>query len=138
MLASAGLLAVFWLSLNPALAASLGAQRSGKALAVVIKREWQPGDLVAQRGPYVQSIPFYLQQLTLVIGRHREQAYGRAKITPEQSQWYPDEASFRRLWRSERRIFCIFERNAMADIERYYPGARVLATAPQGILVSNR
>jgi len=138
VLVSAGLLAVFWLALNPAIAVSIGEQRSGKSLAMAIKREWQPGDIVAQRGPYVQSVPFYLGQLTLVVGEHREQDYGRAKITPEQRKWFPDEAGLRRLWASDRRMFCIFEQDAMDDIEKYYPGARLLARSPRGILVSNR
>jgi 4-amino-4-deoxy-L-arabinose transferase-like glycosyltransferase len=138
VLVSAALLALVWLSLTPAIAASIGAQRSGKALALAIRAQWQPGDVIAQRGTYLQSVSFYTRQLTLVVGEQSELAFGRARASASRRALSPDEATFRQLWQSERRVFCIFESGALADIQAFYPGHRLIAQSRRGILVTNR
>jgi hypothetical protein len=138
VLISAAVLAAFWLSLNPAIAASIGTQRSGKSLALAITSQWRPGDLIAQHGTYLHSVPFYTQQLPLVIGEQSELEFGKARIASERRSLFPDEASFRQLWQSDRRIFCVFERSMMAHIREWYPTHRLIAQTRRGILVSNR
>ncbi len=138
ILVSAGLLALAWLSLTPAIAASIGSQRSGKSLALAIRSEWRPGDVIAQRGTYLQSVLFYTHQLTLVVGEQSELAFGQARAPASRRALFPDEATLRRLWQSDRRVFCIFETGALADIQAHYPGHRLILQSRRGILVTNR
>jgi 4-amino-4-deoxy-L-arabinose transferase-like glycosyltransferase len=137
LLLSAALLALFWVSLNPPAAALIGSTRSGKSLAQEINARLRPGDVVAQNGVYIQTIPFYTQQRTVVIGDPDDLQFGMERVA-DRAEYFPDEAEFLRLWNSDRRVFCLFNRGAMDKIRELYPNHQLLSRSRRGILIVNR
>jgi 4-amino-4-deoxy-L-arabinose transferase-like glycosyltransferase len=137
VLISAALLALFWMAINPPAADLIGGTRSGKSLAAEINGRFRPGDVVAQNGVYIQTIPFYTRQRTVVVGDPDDLQYGMERI-PDRAEYFPDEATFLRLWNSDRRVFCLFNRGAMDKIRELYPNHRLLSRSRRGILIVNR
>jgi 4-amino-4-deoxy-L-arabinose transferase-like glycosyltransferase len=136
VLLSAAFLALFWMSINPPAAALIGATRSGKSLAAEINARLRPGDIVAQNGVYIQTIPFYIKQRTIVVGDPDDLQFGMGRV-PDRAEYFPDEAAFLRLWNSDRRVFCLFNRGEMDTIRERYPTHRLLSRSRRGILIVN-
>jgi 4-amino-4-deoxy-L-arabinose transferase-like glycosyltransferase len=136
VLLSAAILGLFWMAINPPAAILIGGTRSGKSLAAEINARLRPGDVVAQNGVYIQTIPFYTRQRTVVIGEPDDLQFGMGRV-PDRAEYFPDEAAFVRLWNSDRRVFCLFNRGEMDTIRERYPNHLLLSRSRRGILVVN-
>ena len=137
VLACFACLALFLCSLNRPAAALIGENRSGKGFAEVLKREMREGDVVAQFRTYVQSVPFYTKRRNVLVEEVGELEFGMQHAA-DRSSWFLDKAAFDNLWRSDRRVFCIFNRDLMPLIEAEYPRHRLLLRSRRGILIVNR
>jgi 4-amino-4-deoxy-L-arabinose transferase-like glycosyltransferase len=130
-------LACFLTSLNAPAGLLLADNRSGVAFARAIDAEIRPGDVIVQYGAYVQSVPFYTGRRNVLVDEVGELEYGM-KHAADRADWFIDGPAFDRLWRSEKKVFCIFHRDAMPLIEDKYPGHRLLHRSRRGILIVNR
>jgi hypothetical protein len=95
------------------------------------------GDALAQYGTYVQSVAFYTERRSILVDEVGELEYGMLHA-PDRAAWFVDRPAFDNLWRSDRRVFCIFNRDLMPLIEEKFPGHRLLARSRRGILIVNR
>ncbi len=136
VLLSAVMLGLFWMAINAPAAVLIGSTRSGKSLAEEINARLRPGDVVAQNGVYIQTIPFYTKQRTVVIGDPDDLQFGMGRA-PDRAEYFPDEATFLRLWNSDRRVFCLFNRGEMDTIRERYPNHQLLSRSRRGILIVN-
>jgi len=77
-----------------------------KALADVVQREYQPGDVVVCDGEYANasSVNFYTGiQLRILNGRMNALWYG--SYFPDAPRIFDDDHSFQKLWSSPQRVF---------------------------------
>jgi 4-amino-4-deoxy-L-arabinose transferase-like glycosyltransferase len=77
-----------------------------KALADVVQREYQPGDVVVCDGEYANasSVNFYTGiQLRILNGRMNALWYG--SYFPDAPRIFDDDLSFQKLWSSPQRVF---------------------------------
>lgn len=131
------LLGLFLFSLNRPAGVYLGEYKSIKHLASVFRESLRPDDVVAQYGMYRQGLPFYIHRRTVVADGVGELQFGMER-TKDREEFFPDEDGFQRLWESDRRVFCLFRRDAMPLLREKFPGARLLYRSDAGILVVNR
>lgn len=111
---------------------------TSKPLAEAIGRELKPGEIIVVNGEYEEgsTLNFYLgEQLHILNGRRANLWYG-SKF-PDAPKIFHDDASFRALWRGERRVYLWspeekLER-ALADLERHE-----IARSGGKVVVSNR
>jgi 4-amino-4-deoxy-L-arabinose transferase-like glycosyltransferase len=77
-----------------------------KALADVVQREYQPGDVVVCDGEYANasSVNFYTG-IPLRILNGRENALWYGSYFPDAPKLFDDDDSFQKLWRSPQRVF---------------------------------
>jgi len=77
-----------------------------KALADVVHREYQAGDVVVCDGEYANasSVNFYTG-IPLRILNGRENALWYGSYFPDAPKIFDDDSSFQRLWRSPQRVF---------------------------------
>lgn len=106
-----------------------------------LRQTLRPGDLVVQRGGYVESLPFYVRRLTPLsrIGPGSELAYGRGR---DGAGVFQTDEEFARQWNGPRRVLALLHRDVLGEWAA--PGSArrpftVLATARRGrwVLVSN-
>jgi len=97
-----------------------------KALADVVRREYQPGDVVVCDGEYANasSVNFYTGiQLRILNGRTNALWYG--SYFPDAPKIFDDDESFQKLWRSPQRVFFLTsdihgpERVRVLDVPHY-------------------
>lgn len=100
-----------------------------------------PGDLLVQRGAYVESIPFYARQVTplSVIGPGSELTFGRGL---DRTGIFQTDDEFARVWNGPRRVLAVIHRDVLKGWMEPKGGLapyRILATARRDkyILVSN-
>ncbi len=106
-----------------------------------IARHRRPGDVVVQRGDYLESVPFYVRQVTPLsrIGPGSELTFGRGL---DRSGVFQTDEEFDRLWNGPRRVLAVLHRDVLAEWNGE-PGRRrrylLLATAHKGryVLVTN-
>ncbi len=101
----------------------------------------QPGDLLVQRGRYVESIPFYVRHLTPLsaINARSELNFGRQL---DRTGIFQTDEEFTRVWNGSRRVLAILHRDVRKEWtgpEAFRTPYRVLATAQDDkyLLVSN-
>ena len=77
-----------------------------KALAEVVQREYQPGDVVVCEGEYANasSVNFYTG-IPLRILNGRENALWYGSYFPDAPRIFDDDDSFQKLWSSPQRVF---------------------------------
>jgi 4-amino-4-deoxy-L-arabinose transferase-like glycosyltransferase len=77
-----------------------------KALAEVVQREYQPGDVVVCDGEYANasSVNFYTG-IPLRILNGRENALWYGSYFPDAPKIFDDDDSFQKLWSSRQRVF---------------------------------
>ncbi|HEY5995496.1 MAG TPA: hypothetical protein VIU29_00675, partial [Candidatus Deferrimicrobiaceae bacterium] len=131
------LLGLFLASLNRPAGMMLGDQRSGKAMSKILNAEMREGDVLAQYLTYCQSVPFYTKRRNVLVEEVGELEFGMQRA-PDRADWFISRAAFDNLWRSDKRVFCIFKRDAMPLIEEKFPGHRLLLRSRRGILIVNR
>jgi 4-amino-4-deoxy-L-arabinose transferase-like glycosyltransferase len=130
-------LGLFLASLNRPAGMLIGEGRSGKAMSTILNAEMRDGDVLAQYLTYCQSVPFYTKRRNVLVEEVGELEFGMRRA-PDRAEWFIDRAAFDNLWRSEKRVFCIFKRDAMPLIEEKFPGHRLLLRSRRGILIVNR
>jgi 4-amino-4-deoxy-L-arabinose transferase-like glycosyltransferase len=130
-------LALFLTSLNRPAAEYLDNYKSAKNLSAVLNASIRDGDVIAQYGTYRQGIPFYTKRRTVLVNETGELRFG-AERAPDREEYFIDDRAFLALWNSDRRVFCVFQRNAMPLIREKFPGHRLLYRTDEGILIVNR
>ncbi len=74
----------------------------------------QPGDLVFQRGHYVQSVPFYLGRMTPLVSHGKSELdFGRAHNS--NILLFPTEAEFAQAWNGYARVFVVLHKDRKHD-----------------------
>ncbi len=110
-------------------------------VAAAMKETLRPGDLLVQRGDYVESLPFYAGRLTPLsrIGAGSELTFGRSR---DHNGIFQTDEEFSRLWNGPRRVLAVLHREVLGEWAA--PGNRrrpyrILATAHRDrwVLVSN-
>jgi hypothetical protein len=79
-----------------------------KPLAMAIKKQYQPGDLIVVNGAYsvASSVNFYTGvQLHMLNGRFNDLWYG--SLFPDSPHVFEDDASFAKLWLGPGRVFFV-------------------------------
>jgi 4-amino-4-deoxy-L-arabinose transferase-like glycosyltransferase len=137
ILASFALFGLFLFSLNRPAGMLIGESRSGKSFAKILNAEMRPGDVLAQYQTYVQSVAFYTGRRNVLVEEVGELEYGKNHAA-DRADWFIDRAAFDNLWRSDKRVFCIFRRDAMPMIREKFPAHRLLLESRRGILIVNR
>ncbi len=110
-------------------------------VVAALEAERRPGDVVLQRGDYVQSVVFYARQVTRLsrVRPKDELALGRAL---DRSGVFQTDEEFSREWNGPKRVLAVLDR----DVLREWSGPRahrvpyrILATTWRGerVLVSN-
>ena len=75
-------------------------------LVTALQKELSPGDILMQKGHYVQAIPFYLKRPTPVVGLEwHELNFGQART--KDPSLVPTPAAFAGMWNGESRVFVI-------------------------------
>jgi 4-amino-4-deoxy-L-arabinose transferase-like glycosyltransferase len=110
-------------------------------IAEAVAATRRPGDLLVQRGDYVESLPFYARQVTPLsrIGAGSELTFGRGL---DRTGIFQTDEEFTRLWNGPRRVLAVLRRDVLREWAE--PGSRrrpyaILATAHEDrfVLVSN-
>lgn len=110
-------------------------------IAEAVAATRRPGDLLVQRGDYVESLPFYARQVTPLsrIGDGSELTFGRGL---DRTGIFQEDEEFTRVWNGPRRVLAVLHRDVLCEWAG--PGSRrrpysILATAHKDrfVLVSN-
>lgn len=89
---------------------------SSKALAEAIESNWKPGAIIEDNGDYeaASSVNYYTRrQIRILNGRCNNIWYG-SKF-PDASPIFDDDASFEKLWHSEKPVFLLTDAKASPD-----------------------
>ncbi len=111
-------------------------------MAEVAAGELSPGDVLVQRGGYLQAIPFYTKRTTpIAILGWSELDFGRTR--EGSAGMFPTEEEFRSLWNGPRKVLAVVQRERVRDFSDPKSGlepARELARIATGkfVLLSNR
>jgi 4-amino-4-deoxy-L-arabinose transferase-like glycosyltransferase len=83
-------------------------------LVSAVLREMRPGDVLVQRGHYVQAVPFYTRMLTPVsaLGWH-ELDFGKTR--DGSAGLFPSDAEFTALWNGPLRVLAVVHRDHVRD-----------------------
>ena len=110
-------------------------------VVAALRETLRPGDLLVQRGDYVESLPFYSGRLTPLsrIGAGSELEFGRRR---DRDGIFQTDEEFSRLWNGRRRVLAVLHREVLGEWAA--PGNQrrpytILATAHRDrwVLVSN-
>ncbi len=137
VLLSFAFLALFLTSLNGPARQIVAEGRSGKAFSEILDAEMRDGDVLAQYQVYNQSVPFYTNRRNVLVEEVGELEFGMLHAS-DRAEWFIDKGAFDNLWRSEKRVFCIFKRDAMTMVTEKFPAHRLLIRSRRGILIVNR
>ncbi len=111
-------------------------------LVSVLLRELSPGDVLVQRGHYLQAAPFYARRLTPVFALGwSELDFGRAQ--PGTEELFPKDEEFRTLWNGPQRVLAIVHRGSLPDFadpsKGLQPGRELARTASgKHVLLTNK
>jgi 4-amino-4-deoxy-L-arabinose transferase-like glycosyltransferase len=130
-------LALFLTALNRPAAEYLSGYKSVKGLSEVMNASLRPADVVAQYGTYRQALPFYTKRRCVLVNEVGELEFG-ADRAADRPRWFLDDRKFSALWNSDRRVFCVFKREALATVRERFPDHRLLYETDEGILIVNR
>jgi 4-amino-4-deoxy-L-arabinose transferase-like glycosyltransferase len=99
--------------------------------------ELKPGDVLVQRGHYLQAAPFYAKRPTPVFALGwSELDFGRSH--PGTETLFPPEEAFRPLWTGPERVFAIVHRRSLRDFgdpATDLPRGRELARTENGVYI---
>lgn len=110
-------------------------------VVTALRETLRPGDVLLQRGDYVESLPFYARRLTPLsrIGAESELEFGRSH---DRTGLVQTDEEFTRIWNGPRRVLALLHREVLGEWAA--PGNRrrpysILATAHRDrwVLVSN-
>ena len=111
-------------------------------MAEAAVRELSPGDVLVQRGGYLQAIPFYTKRTTpIAILGWSELDFGRTR--DGSAGMFPTEEEFRALWNGSKKVLAVVHRERVRDFSDPDSGlqpGRELARIATGkfVLLSNR
>jgi 4-amino-4-deoxy-L-arabinose transferase-like glycosyltransferase len=84
------------------------------SLISVLEDELKPGDLLLQKGHYLQAVPFYMKRLTPVVDLDwHELNFGQARA--KDRSLVPTKDEFARLWNGEKRVLVIVHKAHVKD-----------------------
>jgi 4-amino-4-deoxy-L-arabinose transferase-like glycosyltransferase len=131
------LLSLFLTALNRPAALYLGDYKAVKNLSGSLQGVLRPEDVLAQYGTYKQGLSFYTKRRTVLVDQRGELAFG-ADRAADRADYFLGDQEFQKLWNSPRRVFCLFQRDAMPLIREKFPEHRLLYRSDEGILIVNR
>jgi 4-amino-4-deoxy-L-arabinose transferase-like glycosyltransferase len=106
-----------------------------KRLALLIDHDAAKGDLVADYGSFEETLPFYTLRRVYLASYRGElemgSEYGDAR------PFFPDDAAFIRLFRSEKRLFCVVKTGKLGHLRGLGIGGQELARQAGRSLISN-
>ena len=110
-------------------------------VVAALRETLRPGDLLLQRGDYVESLPFYARRLTPLsrIGAGSELEFGRSH---DRTGLFQTDEEFTRLWNGPGRVLAVLHRDVLGEWAAAGSRRRpytILATAHRDrwVLVSN-
>lgn len=111
-------------------------KKSSRELGLLARELASEGSVLASFG-YEQSLPFYAQRRTVVVGGKGELDFGSNR--GDQSAWFIDENSFSKLWNGERRVITLLKRREYERIaSSLVPAPVVVSQKGKKLLISNR
>lgn len=114
----------------------LAESKSYKVTALKIKELAREDDIIATFG-YVQTVPFYTERRTVVVGPMGELLFGSQ--IGDQSDWFIDAFAFSKLWESDRRVFLPISIEFMKNAEKTWKTPpRVIYSDNHTALLVNR
>jgi hypothetical protein len=129
--------ALFLTVLNSSLSL-LDQRRSVKALAIMLKPQLQPSDVVASYHAYYQDLPVYLDRPVAVVGWKGDLQF-RVEVNEHSGGWMTDDATFWRRWNSPATVYMLTEKTTY---EKLLSGSsfqfHIVAQDLYDILLSNK
>ena len=129
------ILQTFWLWGLVAAAAAFD-MRPIKSLALIIKAQAKPDDIIASYGLYYQDLPVYTQRQVLIINWKNELTFGYNHQSSAKN-WMMDQEQFWPLWKGQKRIFAVMDESDYVKWSQQYPMI-VLAKHANDFLVTNQ
>lgn len=129
--------ALFLVVLNSSLPL-LDQRRSVKALALILKPQLKPNDLVASYHAYYQDLPFYLDRGVAVVGWRGNLQFG-VEVNERSGGWMTDDPSFWQRWSSDQTVYLLTEQKTFDQLRAHFPGKfHVVARGLYDVVISNR
>jgi 4-amino-4-deoxy-L-arabinose transferase-like glycosyltransferase len=129
--------ALFLTVLNSSLSL-LDQRRSVKALAIMLKPQLQPSDVVASYHAYYQDLPVYLDGPVAVVGWKGDLQF-RVEVNEHSGGWMTDDATFWKRWNSPATVYMLTEQTTY---EKLLSGSsfqfHIVAQDLYDILLSNK
>ena len=111
--------------------------RSWKELALVVKENARPGDMVMSFDFYPQDLTFYTRRRVIVVDATGDLEYGSTQ--GDQSSWFIGYQKFYMLWDSPQRLFVVIHENDIPGlIKSVRTPARRLGRKRDVVLITNR
>jgi hypothetical protein len=115
------------------------APRNCKDLALLVRDQAGPGDLIASFGDYEQGLAFYTQKRVILIGGRGELEFGSRQGDNE--AWFIEPGRFTDVWNSPVRMFMVIHKPELELLQalRLLPvPAHVLGQQYEKFLITNR
>ena len=106
--------------------------RSVKGLALAIKRDLGPGDVMTYR-EYYQDLPVYLERLVTVVDWKGELEFGTT--VEDTRSWMIDTATFRRRWMESSTIYLLTSPASYEALRAAPPGPMCLVNSTSRVVV---
>lgn len=111
--------------------------RSLKSLALVVRENARPGDMVISFDFYPQDLTFYTRRRVVVVDATGDLEYGSTQ--GNQSSWFIDFRTFYTLWDSPRRLFVVIHEDDIPElIKSVRTPAQKLGHKGDVVLITNR
>jgi len=111
--------------------------RSWKELALVVKENARPGDMVMSFDFYPQDLTFYTKRRVVVVDATGDLEYGSTQ--GNQSSWFIGHQKFYMLWDSPQRLFVVIHENDIPElIKSVRTPAQRLGHKEGIVLITNR
>lgn len=111
-------------------------KKSSRELGL-LARELSTKESVLASFGYEQSLPFYAQRRTVVVGGKGELDFGSRR--GDQAAWFIDENSFSKLWQGKQQVITLLKRREYDQIaSSLVPAPTILSQKGKKLLISNR
>lgn len=90
-----------------------------KTMAVKLKSQLKPGDLVATYDYYYQDLPFYLEHTVTIVNWDGELDFGRHYAHAQNLMI--DDAAFWPLWQSNQIVYMMISKDILETVQKRYP-----------------
>jgi 4-amino-4-deoxy-L-arabinose transferase-like glycosyltransferase len=119
--------------------AIVAAQRAVRPLALEVRRQAAPADLLVHEGPLENSgaLEWYARRRPVIVdGRRSVLGFGATLDSHGEAMWEPDR--LKRAWESGQRVWLITVRHPESSLAAQFPGARLVGAAGGRWLYVNR